>query len=364
MSRTRTLLASMLVACGLLFLSASSATYAADDKVYTYSIQTAVPSASLYFQLLEKFVKQVETMSGGRLKGEVLPAGAVVGPFEILDAVSNNVVKAGYAWGNYWSGKNSAFVLFANAPASTGLDQSSLVAWYYRGGGEKLYEDFLQGHHASQLEGVLHSAHGSRPARLVQEADQEHAGLHQVQVPLASGHPRRDLQEHGRCRGRDAGRRHRSGGPARRDRRGGMDRPRRRPQSRPAEDLEVLLSPGPAPADRRRPDHLQQGLLELAARRPAGNHQGRGDGQRGGNLHGQHLRQLGRAEGAADEVRRACRGHAEGLLSEVHRGREEGDRGLRRQEPGLQEGPGVRRSRSRKRSIPIACASSNSTTTW
>ena len=39
------------------------------------------------------------------------PAGAVVGPFQILDAVSNNVVKAGYAWGNYWSGKNSAFVL-------------------------------------------------------------------------------------------------------------------------------------------------------------------------------------------------------------------------------------------------------------
>jgi TRAP-type mannitol/chloroaromatic compound transport system substrate-binding protein len=143
MSRIRTTLASMLVACGILFLSAASATHAADSKVYEFSIQTAVPSSSLYFQLLERFVKQVGTMSGGRLKGSVLPAGAVVGPFEILDAVSNNVVKAGYAWGNYWSGKNSAFVLFANVPASTGLDQSGLVAWYYRGGGEKLYEELL-----------------------------------------------------------------------------------------------------------------------------------------------------------------------------------------------------------------------------
>jgi TRAP-type mannitol/chloroaromatic compound transport system substrate-binding protein len=141
MNKIRTFVASMLLACGL--LSASSATYAADQKVYEFSIQTVVPSSSLYFQLLERFVKQIDTMSSGRLKGEVLPAGAVVPPFQVLDAVSNNVVKAGYAWGNYWSGKNSAFVLFANVPASTGLDQNGLVAWYYRGGGEKLYEELL-----------------------------------------------------------------------------------------------------------------------------------------------------------------------------------------------------------------------------
>ena len=141
MSKTRALLAGMLLACGL--VSASSAAYAADQKVYKFSIQTVVPSSSLYFQLLERFVKQVDTMSAGRLKGEVLPAGAVVPPFQVLDAVSNNVVNAGYAWGNYWSGKNSAFVLFANVPASTGLDQNGLVAWYYRGGGEKLYEELL-----------------------------------------------------------------------------------------------------------------------------------------------------------------------------------------------------------------------------
>ena len=143
MNTIRTAAARLLFACGLLFLAAPSATYAA-DKEYQIKMQTAVPSSSLYFQLLERFAKQIETMSGGRLKAEILPAGAVVGPFEILDAVNSNVINAGYAWGNYWSGKNSAFVLFANAPASTGLDQASLVAWYYRGGGEKLYEEFLR----------------------------------------------------------------------------------------------------------------------------------------------------------------------------------------------------------------------------
>ena len=125
-------------------LTIPAVTQAADQQVYKFSIQTAVPTASLYFKLLEQFSKQVDVMSAGRLKVEVLAAGAVVGPFEILDAVSNDVVKAGYVWPNYFSGKNSAFVLFSNAPASTGLDQSSLVSWYYRGGGEELYRELLE----------------------------------------------------------------------------------------------------------------------------------------------------------------------------------------------------------------------------
>ena len=76
-------------------LMAPAVSQAADQQVYKFSIQTAVPTASLYFKLLEQFSKQVDVMSAGRLKVEVLAAGAVVGPFEILDAVSNDVVKAG-----------------------------------------------------------------------------------------------------------------------------------------------------------------------------------------------------------------------------------------------------------------------------
>lgn len=134
----------VLALCTPLLLVAPTSSVAAEQKVYQFSIQTAVPTASLYFKLLEQFAKQVDMMSAGRLKIEVLTAGAVVGPFEILDAVSNDVVKAGYVWPNYFSGKNSAFVLFSNAPASTGLDQSSMVSWYYRGGGEELYRELLE----------------------------------------------------------------------------------------------------------------------------------------------------------------------------------------------------------------------------
>jgi TRAP-type mannitol/chloroaromatic compound transport system substrate-binding protein len=49
-------------------------------------LQTAVPPASLFYQLLQDLSQNVDAMSAGRLKIDVLPAGAVVGPFEQLDS--------------------------------------------------------------------------------------------------------------------------------------------------------------------------------------------------------------------------------------------------------------------------------------
>ncbi|NYT37376.1 TRAP transporter substrate-binding protein [Allopusillimonas soli] len=147
LDKTKTRLAGALIACASLGLCVPAAANAADKDIHEFSIQTAVPSASLYFKLLQKFSKQIDIMSNGRLKAEVLAAGAVVGPFQILDSVSNGVIKAGYVWPNYFSGKNSAYVLFSNAPASTGLDQRSLVAWYYNGGGEALYQELMDKMH-------------------------------------------------------------------------------------------------------------------------------------------------------------------------------------------------------------------------
>lgn len=113
-------------------------------------IQTAVPAASIYFDLLKKFGERVDKMSNGRIKMEILPDGAIVPAFEILDAVDKGVVEGGYAWTHYWSGKNPAAGLFSNpmAGAGVGLDQLSHVAWIFEGGGydlyRKLYSDVLK----------------------------------------------------------------------------------------------------------------------------------------------------------------------------------------------------------------------------
>jgi TRAP-type mannitol/chloroaromatic compound transport system substrate-binding protein len=128
-------------------LVANAATASAQQKI---RMQTAVPSASIYFELLKRYADRVDKMSGGRIKIEVLPDGAIVPAFEILDAVDKGIVEAGYAWTHYWSGKHPAAGLFSNpmAGAGAGLDQISHVAWLLEGGGyqlyNKLYSDVLK----------------------------------------------------------------------------------------------------------------------------------------------------------------------------------------------------------------------------
>ena len=113
-------------------------------------MQAAVPAASIYFELLQRYAERVDKMSGGRLKIEILPDGAIVSAFEILDAVDKGIVEAGYAWTHYWSGKHPSAGLFSNpmAGAGVGLDQLSHVAWLFQGGGnqllERLYADLLK----------------------------------------------------------------------------------------------------------------------------------------------------------------------------------------------------------------------------
>ncbi len=112
---------------------------------YVLKIQTAVPSASIYYQLVERMGKRVEAMSAGRLKVEVLPDGAVVGAFQILDAVDEGIVNGGFAWTHYWSGKHPAGLLFSapTAGLGMGLDDLSVVSWIYDGGGDALYQEYF-----------------------------------------------------------------------------------------------------------------------------------------------------------------------------------------------------------------------------
>lgn len=117
-------------------------TVAGAQTVTRMKIQTVVPSSSIYFDLMKKFGDRVDKMSNGRLKMEMLPDGAVVNAFEMLDAVDKGVVDGGFAWAHYWSGKNTAAGLFSNpaAGAGTGMDQLSHVAWLMQGGGNALYK--------------------------------------------------------------------------------------------------------------------------------------------------------------------------------------------------------------------------------
>ncbi len=130
---------------GAMILAAGSGKVEAAE-VFKLKMQTAVPGGSPHAELLQRFADNVERMSDGRVKIEVLPDGAVVGTHQILDAVNKGLVEMGYAWTHFWTGKNPAAGLFS-APlsgAGTGLDQLGHLSWMMQGEGKELYKELYQ----------------------------------------------------------------------------------------------------------------------------------------------------------------------------------------------------------------------------
>lgn len=127
------------------------------QQSFKMRLQTAVPAAADEFKMLGKFSQRVDAMTNGRLKIEVLPDGAVVGAFEILDAVDKGLVESGFAWTHYWSGKHPAAMLFGSPSGGSGLgmDQLAWVSWFLEGGGKELYREMWDQHMKMNVVGFM-----------------------------------------------------------------------------------------------------------------------------------------------------------------------------------------------------------------
>jgi len=115
------------------------------QQKFVWKMQSAWPAANLLHHSAVELAKMVEEMSGGRLKWEMMPAGTVVGSFEVLDAVNRGLIDGAHAWPGYWAGKNSAAGLFAPGPGGPfGMDREEYLSWLFAGGGLELYNELLQ----------------------------------------------------------------------------------------------------------------------------------------------------------------------------------------------------------------------------
>jgi TRAP-type mannitol/chloroaromatic compound transport system substrate-binding protein len=99
-------------------------------------------ATDIFNEMATEFVKRVNDMSGGRLRVDYLLGGAVVKPFEVMDAVSKGVLDAGHTVPVYWYGKSKVASLFGSGPIN-GCDAFQTLAWIYRGGGLDLYQELL-----------------------------------------------------------------------------------------------------------------------------------------------------------------------------------------------------------------------------
>src|SRR3977135_3687629 len=101
--------------------------------------QRTWPSKEIFHEDAVDVGKRVNDMSGGDLKIEVLPAGALVPAFGLLDAVSKGVLDGGHGVLVYHYGKNTALALWGSGPGY-GMDANMLLAWHKYGGGKALLE--------------------------------------------------------------------------------------------------------------------------------------------------------------------------------------------------------------------------------
>ena len=99
--------------------------------------QSTWPQKDIFHEFALDFAKKVTEMTGGDLKVEVLPSGAVVPAFQLLDAVSKGTLDGGHGVLAYHYGKQTALALWGSSPAY-GMDANTILAWHKYGGGKEL----------------------------------------------------------------------------------------------------------------------------------------------------------------------------------------------------------------------------------
>ncbi len=106
-------------------------------------MQSSWPSSDIFHEMAGQYVERVEAMSGGRLTIDLTPAGAIVGAFQVLDAVNDGVLDASHTVPVYWYGKSKAASFFGTGPVFGG-SAATMLGWFYQGGGDELYRELTQ----------------------------------------------------------------------------------------------------------------------------------------------------------------------------------------------------------------------------
>lgn len=106
----------------------------------TLRFQSTWPVKFIYHEFAVDWTRKVTQLSGGRLKIEMLPAGAVVPGLQVIEATDKGVLDGAHGIPGFWFGKNTAFGLYGAGP-DFGMDPNQLLGWCEYGGGKELYAE-------------------------------------------------------------------------------------------------------------------------------------------------------------------------------------------------------------------------------
>jgi TRAP-type mannitol/chloroaromatic compound transport system substrate-binding protein len=101
-------------------------------------------SAEIIYRGAEVLAERVSALTGGQFEIITSPAGEIVPPFQVLDAVQNRSVQMGHTASYYFTGKNPALAFDTGVPFGMTVRQQN--AWMLDGDGteltRRLFADF------------------------------------------------------------------------------------------------------------------------------------------------------------------------------------------------------------------------------
>jgi TRAP-type mannitol/chloroaromatic compound transport system substrate-binding protein len=128
----------------------------------TLRFQSTWPARDIFHEFAADYANTVNQLSGGRLKLDLLPSGAVVGALQLQDAIISGALDGGHGVTAYWYGKHKAFSLFGTPPAY-GWRANQFLGWIKQGGGEQLYNELMQDILKLDLVGFLYGPMPTQP---------------------------------------------------------------------------------------------------------------------------------------------------------------------------------------------------------
>lgn len=106
-------------------------------------MQTSWPAGDIFTEMAKQYTDRIVAMSGGRLQIDLTSAGAIVGAFQVMDAVHDGVIDAAHSVPVYWYGKHKGASFFGTGPVWGG-DAANMLAWMHQGGGKDFYRELTQ----------------------------------------------------------------------------------------------------------------------------------------------------------------------------------------------------------------------------
>ncbi|WP_425450408.1 TRAP transporter substrate-binding protein [Virgifigura deserti] len=122
----------------------------ADDDPVRWKMASWFPARLPQVGTLGKAIEdKLERVSGGEIRVRFHEPGSLVPPSECFDSVSTGAVDACWAVSGYWFGKEPGLAVFSAVPFGPAWPE--MLAWFYYGGGQEIYDAIYDEHNIKAL---------------------------------------------------------------------------------------------------------------------------------------------------------------------------------------------------------------------